>query len=185
MRRASIHIAFGTLAFCLAGIAIYDWSTLRHERSVAQAVVAVSTVGGATLEARGNVDDAAEVRLARAVFLSKVGDYVGAQRLYDGLVTADNDKAIQTVALFDLGNMYLREATRSDAPRSIQSLPMLEQAKERYRSVLRLTPDDWDARYNLERALWLAPEVRADSNEPDIKKQTNVKVLGAQSEDLP
>ncbi|TAL96964.1 MAG: MxaL protein [Paraburkholderia sp.] len=185
MRRASIHIAFGTLAFCLAGIAIYDGATLSYERSVAHAVVTLSTVGGAKPEARGIVDDAAEVRLARAMFLSKTGDYAGAQRLYDGLITADTNKAIQIAALFDLGNMYLREATRSDPPGSIQSLPMLEQAKERYRSVLRLAPDDWDARYNLERALRLAPEMHVDSNESDIRKQAHVKVRGAQSEDLP
>lgn len=185
MRRAFFHLAFGTLAFCFAGIAMYDWSTLRYERSVAQAVAVAAAVGGNRPEMKGKVDGAAEVRLARAVSLSKAGDYVGAQRLYDVLVTDDNDKTIQTAALFDLGNMHLREATRSGAPTSIQSLPMLEQAKERYRSVLRIAPEDWDARYNLERALWLAPEAATDSNEPDIKKQRNVKVRGAQSEDLP
>jgi mxaK protein len=36
--------------------------------------------------------------------------------------------------------------------------PLLELAKETYREALRLDPGQWDARYNLERALRLAPE---------------------------
>ena len=39
-----------------------------------------------------------------------------------------------------------------------QSLPLLELAKQGYRDVLRDDPQQWDARYNLERALRLAPE---------------------------
>ena len=39
------------------------------------------------------------------------------------------------------------------------ALPLVELAKQSYRDVLRDNPADWDAKYNLERALWLAPEV--------------------------
>ena len=47
----------------------------------------------------------------------------------------------------------------SDNPAAAaQSLPLLELAKVGYREVLRDNPAHWDARYNLERTLRLAPE---------------------------
>jgi len=46
-------------------------------------------------------------------------------------------------------------------------------------------PDDWDARYNLERALWRAPEETEGADEPDVKEQHDIKLRGAQAEDLP
>jgi mxaK protein len=38
-------------------------------------------------------------------------------------------------------------------------LPLLELAKQSYRNALRRDPSRWDVRYNLDRALWLAPEL--------------------------
>ena len=43
-----------------------------------------------------------------------------------------------------------------------QLLPLIELAKQSYRDLLRETPADWDARYNLERALYLSPETQED-----------------------
>ena len=81
--------------------------------------------------------------------------------------------------------MQLREAACPDAAGPIRSLPLLEQAKERYRAALRLEPGDWDTRYNLERALWLAPETPGEREDLDEKKRSTVKRRGAQSDDLP
>ncbi|WP_175938445.1 MxaL protein [Caballeronia sp. BCC1704] len=184
MKRAFFHAAFASATFCFAALALYDWSTLMYARHVAHAVSAV-TAANSPARVKRSSNEVSEIQLARAVSLSKSGDFTGAQALFDTLVNEDNDQAVQIAALFDLGNMYLREAAGSDGAGPVRSLPTLELAKERYRSVLRVAPDDWDARYNLERALWLAPETQNDLETADVKKQTNVKVRGAQSEDLP
>ncbi|SAL79907.1 hypothetical protein AWB74_05622 [Caballeronia arvi] len=179
MKRRAIHIAFGAATCVFAAIACYDWATLRHAQAVANAVSAVSA---------GNPnapEKAPEVRLARAVALSKAGRANDAQRLFDALIAQDDDQTLRAAALFDLANMQLREAAGPDAAGPIRSLPSLEQAKERYRATLRLAPGDWDARYNLERALWLAPESPGDQEDADVKKRSSVKLRGAQSDDLP
>jgi mxaK protein len=63
---------------------------------------------------------------------------------------------------------------------------MLETAKARYRELLRLEPGNWDARYNLERALRLAPEAQDTADDiNDVKEQHNINVRGAAPEELP
>ncbi|EKS72775.1 hypothetical protein [Caballeronia sp. Lep1P3] len=179
MKRNAVHFAFAAATCFFAAMACYDWAMLRHAQAIASAVRAAKPEGSTTQ------DDALEVRLAQAVSLSKAGRPNDAQRIFDPLITQEDDRVIQAVALFDLGNMDLREAAGPDAAGPIRSLPLLEQAKERYRAALRLAPEDWDARYNLERALWLAPESPGDQEDLDVKKRSAVKVRGAQSDDLP
>jgi mxaK protein len=149
-----------------------------------QAIVAASAASGDPREDRAD-DDAPQVRLARATALSKAGAYDTAARLYDGLIHEDSLDDLGRTALFDIGNMYLREGAGGGATGTVRSLAMIGEAKARYRMLLRAAPDDWDARYNLERALWLAPETQSASDEPDVKEQHNVKLRDPQSKDLP
>jgi mxaK protein len=66
---------------------------------------------------------------------------------------------LRQVALYDLGNLYLREALRMrQSGADASALPLLELAKESYRSVLLERPDLWDAKFNLELALRLGPD---------------------------
>ena len=179
MRRALSHFAFGAVALCCAAVAAYDGLQLKHARDVARAVANAANRNDAASS------DAREVQLARATALSKAGAYADAQKLYDGLIQDDTTSDLAHAALFDLGNMYVRQATGEGSPGPVKSLPLLEQAKQRYRLLLRATPNDWDARYNLERALWLAQEASESADEPDVKEQHDVKLRGAQAEDLP
>jgi len=72
------------------------------------------------------------------------------------------DATLREAAHYNSANLHLREAMRvreAGGPTSAaQSLPLLELAKQGYRDVLRTSPQHWDAKYNLERALRLAPE---------------------------
>ena len=71
---------------------------------------------------------------------------------------------------------------------AFKSLPLIELAKQSYRDLLREDPNDWDARYNLERALWLAPEVEqviADDAEPADKEENVATTLQHARIDLP
>jgi mxaK protein len=69
---------------------------------------------------------------------------------------------LQIAARYNSAGIHLRQAEQmlhsSDPAVVAQSVPFLELAKLAYREVLRDEPQHWDARYNLERALRLAPE---------------------------
>ncbi len=76
--------------------------------------------------------DTPQAEFARALSLAARNDYEGAVRAYKDLSRSTDGDLLQSV-LYNLGNLHLREA-------------------------LRLNPQHWDAKYNLERALRLAPE---------------------------
>ncbi|QQC67649.1 hypothetical protein [Paraburkholderia ginsengisoli] len=182
MTRTLIHAVFATVALGCAAFVAYDWTRLQHAARVNQAIAAASVASGDPH--RSAADDAPQILLARATALSKAGAYDAAARLYEGLIHEHPDDLGRT-AMFDLGNMYLREGKGDGAGHGVKSLAMIGEAKARYRLLLRAAPDDWDARYNLERALWLAPETPTALEEPDVKEQHNVKVRDPESKDLP
>ncbi|WP_434115586.1 tetratricopeptide repeat protein [Paraburkholderia caffeinilytica] len=193
MKRTPIHVIFATVALACAAVAAYDWARLQHAQHVNQAVAAAAGEMTKAADKAGTTgtpgnsrssDDTREVRLARAMALSKAGAYDTAGPLFEELIRERLDD-VGRAALFDLGNMYLREGMGNSASGTVQSVAMIEEAKARYRTLLRAAPDDWDARYNLERALWLAPETRSAPDSPDVKSQHNVKVSDPQSKDLP
>jgi mxaK protein len=191
MTRTFVHAVFGTIALLCAAAAAYDWTRLQHAAQVNQQMAAAATSSSRASPANSNSredhtnDEPPQVRLARATALSKAGSYDMAAKLYDGLIHDDNLDALGRTALFDLGNMFLRQGTADGAGSVVKSVAMIGEAKARYRILLRAAPGDWDARYNLERALWLAPESRSALEEPDVKSQHNVKVKDPQSKDLP
>ena len=104
-----------------------------------------------------------EARLARAVALARL-DYDGALAAYKSIIQS-NREDLHRIALYDLGNLNLRQAVQYGLADEAQSLPLTELAKQSYRDLLRRDPTDWDARYNRERALRLAPEEDADASE--------------------
>ncbi len=60
---------------------------------------------------------------------------------------------------FNLANLYFREAQRlRDAGDEDLAMPLIELAKQNYKEILRSDAAFWDAKYNLELALVLAPE---------------------------
>ncbi|WP_233806615.1 tetratricopeptide repeat protein [Paraburkholderia sp. HP33-1] len=187
MRRTLVHTLFGTVAICCAAWAAYGFVRLQQTERVDQAILAVSASNAASRDERGERgdDEAREVQLARAIALSKAGAYDAAARLYNGLIPEGSPPdEVGRAALFDLGNLYLREGGGETA-QAVQSLAMIGEAKARYRLALRAAPDDWDVRYNLERALWLAPETQSVLAGPDVKEQHNVKLRDPLSQDLP
>jgi mxaK protein len=70
---------------------------------------------------------------------------------------------LRQAALYDLGNVYLREALRMrDSGADASALPLFELSKESYRAALMERPDLWDAKFNLELALRAAPDADPD-----------------------
>ncbi len=115
-----------------------------------------------------------EAQLARAIVLGRAGDYEGALLAYKTVIQGKRSD-LRRLALYNLGNLHLRTAIRQSQAPNDQWLPLIELAKQSYRDLLRETPGDWDARYNLERALYMAPEAEedvADDHPPDPKEHS-------------
>ncbi len=185
MRRIVVHAVFGSLVLsCAAVAATQAWRLQQAERLNAE----VSAIAQAPVDAANATlppqDAAPEVRLARAVALARAGAHDAAFKAYSGVIRGDAPDALGRQALFNLGNMYLRQGL---AQGTAEALPLVELAKQRYRDLLRATPDDWDARYNLERALRLAPEeqeaVAEEDNVPVERRR--VMLRGMDPGDLP
>jgi mxaK protein len=180
MRRRVLHAVFAAAVLCCAAWAGFEgWRLLDAQRSNVDVIRAGAASDVAVKSPR--------VRLAQAVALSKAGQRDAAAKLYDGLITSADLDEIGQAALFDLANMYLREAIAAGGRNPIASTPLVELAKNRYRELLRAKPDDWDARYNLERALWLQPESAQafdDGREPyEVRRM--IKVPDVALGDLP
>jgi len=89
-------------------------------------------------------------------------------RLQDALSLykdAAADPAVAVAANYNSGNIHLREALELAAQQALAQSPQaVELAKQQYREALRRDPGHWPSRYNLERALWLAPELPDESS---------------------
>lgn len=98
--------------------------------------------------------------LAQAYFLAARGEDERALNLYKR--AQEEGGSFARAALYNTGNIHLRHAimlkkTRGEAALGALITPA-ELAKQAYRDVLRADPLDWDARFNLERALRLLPD---------------------------
>ncbi len=176
MRRAHGHLAFGVISAALTLVTVGEIARLVHAEEVNAAIVNVVTV--TTLTNVANKQASArptamlpEARLTQAVELSR-RDYDGALAAYKAIIQSPGREDLRRIALYDLGNLHLDQALQMSDEQ--QSLPFLELAKQSYRDELRRDPNDWDARYNLERALRLAPEQDddfEDSGSPPPKEK--------------
>jgi mxaK protein len=178
MKRAHGHTAFAIVAVALSALTTGECLRLQHAQSINTAVAQWSKAPNSDLHTAASPDPRAadhlqpEARLARAVALAKV-DYDGALAAYKSIVQSNRDD-LRLIALYDLGNLHLHQAIQYGLADEAQSLPLTELAKQSYRDLLRRDPTDWDARYNLERALRLAPEdddvADADTGPPDPRE---------------
>jgi mxaK protein len=105
-----------------------------------------------------NTDDI--LVFAKAWHLEQTGNTNEAINLYSSLrSTKDTDLRIR--AFHNLGTIYLRDGAKHWNARGVLDYPhvvtQVELAKQNYREALRLNPDDWDARYNLEYAWRITP----------------------------
>jgi len=173
MTRRHAHLLFGVTALGFGLLAAYQGWRLDHADRVNEAIAGASTAG---------LDAAVpEARFAHANALSKAGNFEEAAKTYKILIQGDRAD-LKLTALFNLGNLHMREALKNGAEDVVNSLPLVELAKQNYRDLLRDNPGDWDARYNLERALWLAPEVDdpagEDNNVPEWERRVAPRLQG-------
>jgi mxaK protein len=151
MRRRTVHALFAGACTALALLATTRWLVLAQAQRVERAIARATEPAAADR-------DLPQARLARALALGAAGRYEPALAEHKALIRDDHG-ALRETALYDLGNLHLREALKNGPGDVGAALPLVELAKQSYRDALRMAPTDWDARYNLERALQLAPEI--------------------------
>jgi mxaK protein len=106
-----------------------------------------------------------EALMAHAAALDAQGDFEGALSAYKRIEEQTGNPYAKDAA-YNASTIYLKRAIGAGGPAADpQTIPLVELAKEGYRSLLRNDPEDWDARYNLDRALRLLPEEDQDENE--------------------
>ena len=101
-------------------------------------------------------------RLARAYALQRQGKFDEAIRAYAEI---ESDEAkLEAVVRFNMANMYLRRAMAMEGEEDEDLvIPLIELAKENYRELLRRNSQHWDAKFNLELALVLLPDLEKQS----------------------
>jgi mxaK protein len=154
MKRVHGHLAFALVVAALGALTAGESVRLQHAQRTNMSVATATDY------------PSPEAHVARAVALART-DYDGALAAYKAIIQS-NREDLRRITLYDLGNLYLRKAIQYGLADEAQSLPLTELAKQSYRDLLRRDPADWDARYNLERALRLAPEEDDDAgDDPD------------------
>jgi mxaK protein len=176
MKRRAVHAAFAATVLLFGSVAVYQ--AVRFQQSL-RVNEAIRSASASQLESR-----IPESRFARAVALARAGDTEQALREYTALAASERGD-LRRRALYNLGNLYLRNALSDE--QTFRSLALVELAKRNYRLLLRETPMDWDARYNLERALWLAPEIEQQyvEEEPPPDREQATSTLQRARLDLP
>lgn len=173
-----VHSMFGIAALTCASLIAYHGFRLDE----------IKRINAAIASARVSEFDATvpEARLARALELARAGESEAAMKAYKALIEGDR-RDLGQAARYNLGNLYMRDALEDGAEQAFRSLPLIELAKQRYRDVLRDEPAHWDARYNLSRALQLAPEIEQELEEEEDppEREQSVSTLQGARIDLP
>jgi mxaK protein len=193
MRRRTGHLSFGAVALiCGCGAIGYGLQLHRANRiNAAVATASASTAPGAPgVQSAAGISKAdsnvPQAQLAQAIRLAKAGKFTAALKIYKSLLDASDE--VRLPALYDLGNLNMREALKNGQGEAQRSLPLIELAKQSYRDDLRSNPADWDARYNLERALWLSPEFDdpiLERNQAPVHSEHAMSTLQGAKIDLP
>lgn len=150
-RKTRRTAALLALLLLLAGAGVFDARRLAQVQAWNRAIEDASIV-------TATEPLPAEALFAKAYHLARKGEHQRALDLYQRVRTQGN-AALRAAAEYNSANIYLRLGREMHGTESkLQALPLFELAKEAYRQVLRDNSGDWDAKYNLERALRLAPE---------------------------
>jgi mxaK protein len=103
-------------------------------------------------------------RFARAYGLQRQGKFDEAIRAYAEIKPGDAE--LEAAIRFNLANLYLRRALElTGGENQDLVIPLIELAKESYRELLRRDSQHWDAKYNLELALRLLPDLDEQSRD--------------------
>jgi mxaK protein len=143
---------FPLLALCLGGV-VYEGFLLLRIHALHRAMADPATI-------RLDEHSPAALIFAKARYLNQIGEHEEAIRLYSTILHTE-DRALQGSVFYNLGTIYLQDAAKRWNARGVLEYArvntLVELAKANYREALRLDPDNWDARHNLEYAYRITP----------------------------
>lgn len=143
---------FPLFALCLVG-ACYEGYTLLRLRALNREIADAATIQLAD-------NSPAALVFAKARYLDRIGEHREAVRLYSTILHTE-DRALRARVFHNLGTLYLQDAATLWNARGVLEYArvntLVELAKTNYREALRLNPDNWDARHNLEYAYRITP----------------------------
>jgi mxaK protein len=177
VRRRIVHTGFALIAGACGVMAAWNGLRLQRAQSINAAIETARGPASSTIP---------QVRLAQALNLAKAGRFTDSLKTYKSLL--DSPDTVRLVALYDLGNLNMRQALKNGQGEAQRFIPLIELAKQSYREELRTDPGDWDARYNLERALWLSPEYDdpvLERNQAPVRAEHAMSTLQGAKIDLP
>jgi len=193
---ARMALRVTALALLLWGaVAGWQWQRdVRVNRAIADAMATLpATVLPASTAAPAAPDPLAHLDAPQAAFADGIA-HAAAGRTLEALAAwrragQGADAALAAAAWFNTGNLYLRQArVMRDEGRELDRVGALaELAKDAYRRALHRRPDDWPARYNLQRALQWFPDADDDGDAlpPAPARERAVTTMRAYSLGLP
>lgn len=165
MKRSTVHLFFASLASLFLLTILWHAYHLNKNRRITEAIQSLTVKSGEavtpdTATTKDTNSLYPQVQLSKASALSADGQFEQAEQLLVSLIDKHQTNPMGQAARYNLANHYLREGVRSGQP-GAKTRPLIELAKQRYRDLLLINPNDWNARYNLELALRVAPEIAA------------------------
>ncbi|WP_150047669.1 MxaK protein [Methylomonas rhizoryzae] len=167
MRSIRHTLLWAALAACLF-LAAVQAANLYRIRTVNQAIADWTAAGtGQSAETPDTEPDryaAVELQLAYANYLYGKRRYdqtlAVLSRIVDLGAEVGNGNRLQARIRYNLGNLYLSQALAEiETGRLNQAVPLLTLAKQAYRQALTADDGFWDAKFNLETAMRLLPEL--------------------------
>lgn len=94
------------------------------------------------------------------------------------------DPEFQQRVRYNMATLYLQQAmvVRQAGDQDV-AIPLIELAKHLYRELLRTRPENWSAKYNLEQALKLAPEIEEENTPNDVMPERSPEATGSMNID--
>lgn len=149
-------LAAWSMALAWSGAAFQGWQ-LRSAYADNASIAA--SLAGKDMPIGQAQDRPAPVSAARALYLARHGREDEAKNLWellDGMGT-DRDRA---QAGHNLGTFYLKSALdKIESGQLERAIPLVALAKQAFRRALQWQPDFWDAKFNLEIAMRLLPDI--------------------------
>ena len=157
MLRTIRHITLWSTLVVSLSAALYSANSvynLYHDNDLIEQLVS-----GKEVRVTKVISGKPELRLARAFYFKRKHRYEEALSTLS-LIMDKGDQQFQAKARYNLGNIYLEQAMlQVKAMNMNEAMPLLGLAKQAYRQSLALDSHQWDAKYNLEVAMRLLPEM--------------------------
>lgn len=151
----SLVLAWGLLAMLLTGLVYEGYVVLHLSRE--------NTLISRPERIKVNDKTPVILAFAKAAQLERSGQIQEAIRLYTGIL-GQGDQRLRERIHYNLGTLYLREAAMLWNAKGVLEYvrvnTLVALAKEQLHTALRLNPDNWDARINLEYAHRITPPAK-------------------------